>query len=157
MCRVIVLFLAAVVPSIQQVQASEPVDALCQPLLEFVSSVRPGDTRAFALHTIWGTNFNDAPGDAIFAKRCEDDGYAPAQKLCRYFIPNSAAEFAGSNVKRTLLCLSPGSRIVTGLNIERGTFSLTYKSAKGENLVTIEFDEDRKIGGMALRVVSQGD
>jgi hypothetical protein len=157
MSRIIALFFASALLLPDEVGASEPVDALCKPLLAFVGSVRSGDAQEFTLHTIWGQNFNDSSVQAMFGKRCEHGGYGPAQELCRYFVQHSAAEFAALNARRTLHCLSPSSHISKEVSIERGTFSLTYDSPKGTNAVTIVFDEDRKLGGMALRVVSKGD
>lgn len=156
MSRLLALLVAFVIPSMQEVRANESTDGLCKPLLAFVTSVNSGETREFTLHTIWGRNFNDSSEQVMYSKRCEHGGYGPSEEVCRYFTKHSAAEFAALNVKRTLSCLSPDTRIGRDVRMDRAAFSFSYDSERGGSHVTVEFGEDRKLGGMALRVVTEG-
>jgi hypothetical protein len=118
--------------------------------------VGPNDHREFAFHTVWGGNFNDSPDPAVFAKRCDHDGYAPAKAVCDYLMQNGAVEFSGNNAKHALVCLSPRTRFAPGVSLDRGDFSLSYGSPVRGSNITVEFTQDKTLGGMVLRVAADG-
>ncbi|WBX94522.1 hypothetical protein [Pseudoxanthomonas mexicana] len=131
-------------------------DPLCAPLRAFVESVKRDETRSLDFHTSWGGNFKDSTERAIFAKRCNHFGYGPAEVLCVYLMEHGAIEFSDSNLKRAVMCLSPKTRLDSGLSVHHAIVSLTYGSDYRGAHVTLEFSEDRKIGGMVLRVAADG-
>lgn len=157
MNRPIELLFVIMFQSIQGAAANEVRDPLCKPLLTFIASVNSGEVREFTLHTIWGRNFNDATAPVMYSKRCEHGGDGPSKEVCRYFVNDSAVEFAALNAKRALSCLSPDTRIGRDATMDSAAFSFSIVSARGGTHVTVEFGADQKLGGMALRVVAKGD
>lgn len=135
--------------------ATKGVDPLCAPLRGFVSSVEPKQSRELALHTRFGSNFNNEPNEAIAAKYCEHKGYAPAQSVCAVFMEHAAIEFAEINLTRALTCLAPDAHF-GGLRVGSGTFSLYYGDDDRASAVSIEYRPDPVMGGMVLRVAAKG-
>jgi hypothetical protein len=131
-------------------------ESLCEAQREFVSSVQRGETREFTFHTSWDADFKDSSEDAIYAKRCNHDRYAPAKKVCEYLMEHGAVEFAGNNVKDALACLSPETRLARALGLHRASFSFSFGTDDRGALVEIEFSEDQEVGGMAFKVVADG-
>jgi hypothetical protein len=131
-------------------------DLLCTPLREFVESVKPDETKTLEFLTSWGGNFKDAVEPAIFAKRCSHFGYGPAETVCTYLMEHGAVEFAGSNLKRAVMCLSPKTRLDPRLTVSGAAMSLTYGSPDRGANVSLELSEHPQIGGMVLRVVADG-
>lgn len=150
------ILLVAAIASFPEASAGSG-DPLCRPLRGFVSSVRPGEAREFVFHTRWGGGFNDSPGEqVIYAKRCIHNGYAPAKAVCEYLMDHGAVEFSGNNVKRALVCLSPGTHFANQVELNQGAFSLSYGSQKRGSLLAVEFKEDVDIGGMVMSIKAEG-
>ena len=131
-------------------------DPLCAPLRAFVESVKPEETKSLDFHTSWGGNFKDSTEPAIFAKRCNHFGYGPAELLCGYLMEHGATEFSDNNLKRAVMCLSPKTRLDSGLSVHHAVMSLTYGGDYRGAHVTLELSEDHQIGGMVLRVAAGG-
>jgi hypothetical protein len=138
------------------VTATAGTDLLCGPLREFVRSVQPGESKVLEFHTSWGGNFKDGSESAIFAKRCNHYGYGPAEAVCAYLMEHGAIEFSDSNLKRAVMCLSPKTRMGSGLSLNSAVISLTYGSPDRGSQVNLEFDEDPQVGGMVLRLAADG-
>jgi len=138
-------------------RAGGRTDTLCAPLRAFVASVGPDDARELAFHTSWGSNFKDEPGEkALFAKRCLHQGYAPAQAVCAELMESGATEFSDNNAKRAIACLSPGTGFAPEVGFSAGRFSLQSGNSDAGAFVTVEFAEDKDIGGMVLRIQADG-
>lgn len=131
-------------------------DPLCGPLREFVRSVEREATRSLEFHTSWGGNFKGASEPAIFAKRCDHDGYAPAIAVCAYLMEHGAVEFPENNLKSAATCLSPKTRIDAGVSLHNISMSLDYGSDDRGSTVTLAYLEDPQLGGMVLKVVADG-
>lgn len=131
-------------------------DPLCAPLRAFVESVKPDETKTLEFHTSWGGNFKDSTEPAIFAKRCHHFGYGPAESVCAYLMEHGATEFSGNNFKRAVMCLSPKTRLDSGLSVSGAAVSLTYGSSDRGALVSLAFSEDSQIGGMVLKLAADG-
>ena len=119
-------------------------------------SVQPGETREFIFRTSWGSNFKDAAEPAIFAKRCESQGYAPAEKVCAYLMEYGLTEFSGENVKDAISCLSRKTRFDPRLSLNEADFDFTYGPENSGALIDVTFKEEPTVGGMAFRLVADG-
>ncbi|MFT3763892.1 MAG: hypothetical protein QM761_15025 [Pseudoxanthomonas sp.] len=135
---------------------ASPTSGFCNALRAFVVSVQPGETREFTFRTSWGANFKDATEPAIFAKRCEHEGYAQAEKVCEYLTEHGSVEFAGVNVKSAISCLSPKTGFDPRLDINAADFHFRYGSDDRGALINVTFKEDPALGGMAFRLVADG-
>ena len=150
--KVHLLSVALALTSLPIQAAHAKTDLLCVPLREFVESVKPDERKIFEFHTSWGGNFKDSTELAISAKRCNHFGYGPAEAVCAYLMEHGATEFSDNNFKRAVVCLSPKTRLDSGLSVSRAAMSLSYGSAD----VSLEFSEDSQIGGMVLKVAGDG-
>jgi hypothetical protein len=140
-----------------QAMANDQPDELCAPLRAFVASVKPDETKKIEFHTSWGGNFKDEKdNNVIYAKRCNDDGYAPAEAVCAYLMENGSVEFAGRNAKRALTCLSPGTTFAPKMALNRAEISFSYGTDERGSNVTLQLAEDAKIGGMVLTISADG-
>ena len=144
-----------VLSAIAGTSTARGAESLCTSLREFVSSVKPGETREFTFHTSWGQGFDASP-DTTAAKGCSHGDYLPAQKVCDYLMEHGSIEFAGNNVKEALGCLSPETRLPPTLRLGRASFSLSFGTQDRGSLVELEFYEDPEIGGMAFKVSANG-
>ncbi|HEY4367725.1 MAG TPA: hypothetical protein VGN07_10880, partial [Steroidobacteraceae bacterium] len=124
------------------VTSASGAQLLCAPLREFVRSVRPGEVRELTFHTSWGSDFKDSSEEAIYAKRCVHNGYAPAEKVCDYLMEYGAVEFAGNNVKDALTCLSSNTRFAPLFGLHRGSFSLSFGTENRGANIEMDFYED---------------
>jgi hypothetical protein len=79
-------------------------DLLCQEIAAFANATKPGETHVVSLETAWGTSRNHP--DSLSSRDCNDGGYEPGARLCRYLVENSAAEFADNNFHTAFACLS---------------------------------------------------
>ncbi len=131
-------------------------DPLCAPLRAFVQSVQPDESRVLEFRTSWGSSFKDSTEPALFAKRCNHFGYSPAETMCEYLVKHGATEFSDNNLKRSVMCLSPKTKLDSGLSIADATFSLSYGSDDRGALVSLKLVEDPKIGGVVLRISVDG-
>ena len=135
-------------------------DPLCAPLKAFVASVEEGLEQTIVFRTHWGGGFSDvAEGDedTLAAKRCErDQGHAPAVAACGALMEEGMIEFSDSNFRRVVTCLSPKSRFATGVSIHHAGYRFTVGNDDAGAFVTIDFEPDEKIGGMALRILVEG-
>lgn len=132
------------------------VDPTCRSLREFVASVGPGATRQITFNTKWGGGFTKDDEDAVYAKACSHDDYGPARAVCKSFMEHGAVEFSGLNATRAVSCLSPQSRFAPLLRLESGEFRFTYGTEDRGAWVNVRFNEDPKLGGMALSIVAKG-
>lgn len=131
-------------------------DAMCVPLREFSTSVRPGESKSIIFHTIWGGNFLDEMEPAIFGKRCVHSRYGPAKAVCTYLMEHGAAEFSGNNVERALACLEQGTGFGPNVEINHGEFWIRYGTPDRGAHILVEFEEDTQVGGMVLRITADG-
>lgn len=136
--------------------SARKADALCKPLRDFVASVKPHESHAFTFHTIWGGNFRNEPERALYAKRCNHNGYEPAKAICAFLVEHGATEFSELNVGRVITCLSRNTRFDEGLSLQRGAFRLNYCTKNRGSIVSIDFFEDEEMGGMRMRVLAEG-
>ena len=135
--------------------ASPPAE-LCRVLRAFAKSVPPGETRELTFRTSWGTDFKDATGTAIFAKRCEHGGYSFAQKVCAYLMQHGSIEFTGETVKDSISCFSRKTRFDPFFRLNEGKFSFSYGTDHRGARIDISFGADKAIGGMAFLLVADG-
>jgi hypothetical protein len=135
--------------------ASPPAE-LCAVLRSFVDSVQPKKKREFSFRTSWGENFKDTAEPAFFAKRCVHDGYAPAERVCDHLMEQGSIEFAGSNVKAAISCLSRKTKFAPLMELQSGAFSFSYGSDHRGALVDITLQEDPVVGGMIFRLEADG-
>jgi hypothetical protein len=150
---VLVIFLSS---TLLQAEASKAkTDALCAPLLAFVSAVQPQETKSLTFRTSWGENFKDTSAPALSAKRCEHEGYEPAKALCRSLVEHGAVEFAEINLKRSLTCLSPELKL-NSLSFRRAEIKTYYGTEERGSVVDFDYMEDAKIGGTVLTITVRG-
>lgn len=135
--------------------ASPPVE-LCKALRSFVDSVQPDEKHEFAFRTSWGGNFKDTEEPAFFSTRCVHDGYEPARNVCNYLMEHGSIEFAGSNVKAAISCLSRKTKLAPLMQLHSGTFSFSYDSDHRGALIVITLQEDPVVGGMIFRLEVDG-
>jgi hypothetical protein len=150
----LLIIAASALPACASLRARE--DSLCAPLLAFADSVGHGESREIAFHTIWGSNFADAPEPAIYAKQCLHHEYAPAVALCEELVANGASEFSGNNAIRVLECLSPSTHFGELVQVNGGEFSLRHGTDDRGSRFTVVFGQDTEKGGMVLRVKARG-
>jgi hypothetical protein len=131
-------------------------DGLCKPLTDFITSVRPNETRVLKFHTSWGSNFHDSNEPALAAKRCDHGGYEPAKAVCDYLMEHGATEFSGNNAKSAIGCLSTKTRFAAGTELHSINFSLTFGGDDRGSLVDITLQEDKELGGMVLSITADG-
>jgi hypothetical protein len=153
-CLCLNLFvLVAVLPS----KASTENGDFCRPLISFLKSVQPNEKAQLDFHTSWGQGFRDsASSGAFFAKRCKHYGYEPAKSFCSYLLKEGAVEFSDRNFKRALSCLSSKTQLDSRISFSNASISTHYGTENKGSLVEIEYKEDKKIGGMVLRVIVEG-
>ena len=135
-------------------------DPLCAPLKAFVASVAEDQEQTIVFRTHWGGDFSDEAKDdedTLAAKRCErDPGHAPAVAACGVLMEEGAIEFSDANFRRVVTCLSPKSRLAKGISIHHAGYRFTVGDDDAGAFVTIDFEPDEKIGGMALRILVEG-
>ena len=131
-------------------------DPMCHPLRAFVTSVKPNKTEKIEFNTMWGANFSNSTEPAIYAKRCDSHGYAPAKPLCDYLMKNGAIEFSGRNAERAIACLSKGTDFAALMQMDFGQFSFSYGNDKHGSFVTIKYVPDKRLGGMVLSIAAEG-
>ena len=133
-------------------------DALCAPLRKFVASVGPGGHREIVFRTSWGGGFSDDPDTkrSISSSRCEHQNYTAAKRVCDVIIKDASVEFGNVNAMRAVVCISPDIHFPRFMEFDHGAFSLNYGNANRGANVSVSFEEDSKIGGMALRIVADG-
>jgi hypothetical protein len=137
-------------------QARDRRDSLCPPLRSFAASIGPDETRTLVFHTSWGGNFKDSKELVIYAKRCIHGGYKQAESVCDDLMQNGSVEFGNYNAMRAIVCLSPKTRFSNHASFERGEFSLMYGTENRGANISVTFEEDSVVGGMALRIVADG-
>ena len=150
------LLIALVLTWLPTQAALAKTDPLCAPLRAFVASVKSDETKTLEFHTSWGGNFKDSTEPAIFAKRCNHFGYGPADVVCTYLMQHGATEFSDTNFKRAVMCLSPRTRLDSGLSVSGAAMSLSYGSPDRGAHVRLVFSEDSQLGGMVLTVAADG-
>ena len=150
--RLLLLVASIAIPT---VHARPPVE-FCRALRDFVESVQPDEKRSFMFRTSWGSNFKDDQKPALYAMRCEHDGYDPAKAVCRYLAKYGSIEFTWIDVKDAISCLSRKTRFEPLLRINSGDFSFTYGSDHRGALIDIQFNEDPHIGGMVFKLTADG-
>jgi hypothetical protein len=134
-------------------------DPLCKPMRAFVSSIGEDEKQELVFRTRWGGDFKDEPeeGAVLAAKRCERDSvHAPSVAACKALMEEGAIEFSDGNVRRVVACLSRGTKFAPGVSIPQATFHFSVGTPNRGAWVTVEFVEDEKIGGMAMRIVADG-
>ena len=150
-------WLMVVVVGLSPATAMAKKDPFCAPIKAFVASVGPDDEpRTLKLRTSWGSNFKDTDEKAIFARRCEHGGYAPAEAACAVLMEHGATEFSSRNFTRVLACLSPKTRFGPGVSFHAGALQVDHGTPDRGNFVQLEFGADEKIGGMVLIVTTDG-
>lgn len=152
LCALAIALIAQVFPA----RASDvKTDALCEPLLAFVTAVQPDETRRLKFHTSWGRNFKDEATQAVWAKRCDHDGYVPAKAVCAYLLEHSSAEFAGYNLKRAMMCLSPEMNF-GALSFKHAAISTHYGTEDRGSFVDFELMQNSGDGGTTLIISVNG-
>lgn len=135
-------------------------DGMCAPLRQFVLSVRADETKSVEFHTSWLSPFKDMTHATVGVfRRCNAHGYEPGKLLCNYLLgsKNTAVEFAGNNVKRALMCLSPGTRFGPHyLLLESAEFQLNYGPPQHGAGVTLKFGTDTEVGGAVFVITARG-
>ncbi len=69
---------------------------------------------------------------------------------------DSSTEFGNVNAMRAVVCISPDIHFPRYIEFEHGEFSLHYGTEERGASISISFEEDQQIGGMALRIVADG-
>jgi len=79
-------------------------DAMCQEIATFANATKPGETHVVSLETAWGPSKKHP--NSLSSRDCNDGGYEPGARLCRYLMEHSAAEFSHNNFLAAFACLS---------------------------------------------------
>lgn len=139
-------------------RARSETDALCAPLRKFAAAVGRDAHREIVFRTSWGGGFKDDPAtsNSMSAKRCEHGGYDKAESVCEVLMKDSSTEFGNVNAMRSVVCISPDIHFPRYIEFEHGEFSLHYGTEERGASISISFEEDQQIGGMALRIVADG-
>lgn len=130
---------------------------LCKVLRAFVGAAPPGQTRSFAFHTVWGTNFKHAEEQALSAKRCDHGGDPAAQSICAYLMKHGQTEFADATVMDAISCLSSATTFDRSLRLHNAELTFRHEAANGGATVTVTFGEDTQQGGMVFRFQAARD
>ena len=149
------VFVLAALPGCHTVPPSTS-DPLCKPLQAFVASVGPGVTREVVFYTSWGSGFKGDSEPALYAKRCDHGGYAPAKAVCDFLMEAGAVEFSGNNVVRALSCLSLDTHFAPRMQLNQGEFEFSFGSEQRREFVKVSFAEEPSLGAMALRITANG-
>lgn len=140
---------------LQPARAAVPME-LCKILRSFAESVPPNSEQEFTYRISWGGNFKDSPEPVLGARRCEHNGYGPARNICSYLMEHGSVESAGVIVMYAVSCLTRNSRFDPSLRIHGANLSFSYGGRNRGALIDLTYEEDKKIGGMALRLVATG-
>ncbi|MBB3797081.1 hypothetical protein FHY17_001309 [Xanthomonas arboricola] len=155
------LFVYAAVPAILLAAVATahaaPAAELCEVLRAFVGAVQPGQTRSFAFHTSWGTNFKHAQEQALSAKRCEHGGDPAAQAVCAYLMQHGQTELADATVMDSVACLSSGTTFDSSLRLHHAELSFRHEAINAGATVTVTFGEETEQGGRVFRLQAEGD
>jgi len=155
--RLRILTLALTVLGVCGYQLALAGDQLCVSLRKFVESVRKNESKVFAFHTSWGSDFKGSDDESVlYAKRCDHGGYDPAKSVCAYLMEHGAVEFSGNNVKVVVMCLSRNTHFADRLDLHRVELSLTYGTENHGSIIDIKFVPDEQLGGMVLSVTADG-
>lgn len=137
--------------------ASAATDPLCAPLRAFAASIKPGQDHELVFRTAWGSGFKDTQDEGVFyAKRCEGASYKEAEPVCASLMKEASVEFANLNAMRAITCLSPKTRFAGRTAFEHGEFTLMYGNEQRGANITLTFEPDDKVGGMALHILAKG-
>ena len=142
--------------------AKAATDSLCAPLRAFAASIGPGQKHELVFRTSWGGDFKDAPEKSppeqtrLYAKRCDGSRYEAAERVCAVLMEHASVEFGNVNAMRAIECLSPKTHFANHTRFELGEFSLMYGTENRGANITVSFEEDKKVGGMALRIAADG-
>ncbi len=107
-------------------------DALCKELALFANSVSNGTSQEVTLKVDWLGKFITRESTDYFpmaTKDCDDYGYGPGHRFCRYLVHNTSSEFPVTNFRRIAMCLgepysSPYSPLmVNEMNISIGSYA----------------------------------
>lgn len=148
----ITLSLFAMLPT---AHAAAPME-LCKLLRTFAESIPPNSEQEFTYRISWGENFKDSEEPVLGAKRCEHNGYGPARNICSYLMEHGSIESAGVIVMHAVSCLTRKSRFGPSLRIHSANLSFSYGGRNRGALIDLIYEEDKKIGGKALRLVATG-
>ncbi|WP_152670197.1 hypothetical protein [Lysobacter capsici] len=146
------LSLSAMLPT---AHAAAPIE-LCKILRSFADSIPPNSEQEFTYRISWGENFKDSQEAVLGAKRCEHNGYEPARNICSYLMKHASIKSAGVVVMQAVSCLSRKSRFDPSLKIHSADLSFSYGGRNRGALIDVTYEEDIKVGGMALRLVATG-
>lgn len=135
--------------------AAAPME-LCKLLRTFAESIPPNSEQEFTYRISWGENFKDSEEPVLGAKRCEHNGYGPARNICSYLMEHGSIESAGVIVKHAVSCLTRKSRFDPSLRIHSANLSFSYGRRNRGALIDLIYEEDKEIGGKALRLVATG-
>jgi hypothetical protein len=140
------------------IQARSETDSLCAPLRKFAAAVGPEDHREIVFRTSWGGGFKDDPNtkQSISSKRCEHGNYDMAKAVCEVLMKDASVEFGNVNAMRAVVCISPEIRFPRYIEFEHGEFSLHYGTEDRGARISVSFEKDAGVGGMALWIVADG-
>jgi len=79
-------------------------DPLCHEIALFANATKPGETHVVSLETAWGPSGKHP--EVLSSADCNDGGFGPAARLCRYLVEHSATEFSDNNFRTAAACLS---------------------------------------------------
>lgn len=79
-------------------------DPLCQEIAAFANATKPGEAHVVSLETAWGRSKTNP--DSLSSLECNDSGYEPGARLCRYLLEHSEVEFSHNNFRAAFACLS---------------------------------------------------
>ncbi len=140
-----------------QVNASYArTDTLCKPLRDFAASVKPDENRSIEFHTSWGSNFKNSDGPAVYAKRCLHNDYTPGKAVCDYLMEYGSIEFSNRNAMRAITCLFPKTKLDSLLLLNKIDASFSYGTGNRGSIINVSFSEAPDIGGMVLKITSEG-
>jgi hypothetical protein len=148
--------LMACLAALTAFQPASASDGFCGPLIAFVDSVNPGETRALNFHSILGSNFKDRAEPGFGAKRCDYADYEPAKAVCIYLMEYSAIEFPGHYAKVAIECLSKKTRFPVDVQLHSISVSLKHGLDSRGSLVDIALKEHSELGGLVLTIAATG-
>jgi hypothetical protein len=151
-----VLTTYAAVLAVVACQTVNAADTLCAPLRKFVESVKPHESKTIIFRTSWGAEFKDSEEPSLAEKRCQHDGYDPAKLVCADFMAHGSTEFAGTNARSAISCLSRDTRFAPRISVHAIAVSFSYGTDDRGSLVDISLAEDDAVGGMALTITAEG-
>lgn len=100
-------------------------DQMCAQLAAFAAATQPGQRHEVVLRGGWGGD----TANVLKTHDCRHSGYAPAQALCAYLLPNTSWEFGHYNAKEAAACLDSAGRKDVMTRLDKGEVPVEITSS----------------------------